>query len=121
MPAPKVCPSCGRRFHWRKKWARCWQTVVYCSAGCRKNKPGPLDQELEEAILRLLDKRKAGASICPSEAARAVRPDDWRPLMEPTRAAARRLVHRGRLEISQKGQRVDPDRARGAIRLRHPR
>ena len=39
-------------------------------------------------------------------------------LMERTRRAARRLVAEGRLEITQRGQVVDPTQARGAIRLR---
>ena len=31
----KVCPVCGRAFTWRKKWARDWEQVVYCSDKCR--------------------------------------------------------------------------------------
>ena len=31
----KTCPVCGRPFTWRKKWARDWEQVVYCSDGCR--------------------------------------------------------------------------------------
>ncbi|MFM7138459.1 MAG: DUF2256 domain-containing protein [Planctomycetota bacterium] len=38
-PKPtKVCPACGRPFEWRRKWARCWEAVVYCSARCRRGK-----------------------------------------------------------------------------------
>jgi hypothetical protein len=76
------------------------------------------DEALEEAILDLLDRRRRGATICPSEAARSVDPDDWRPLMEPARQAARRLVARGRVVITQGGQVVDPSTARGPIRIR---
>ncbi|MFM7838550.1 MAG: DUF2256 domain-containing protein [Chitinophagaceae bacterium] len=36
--AQKTCRSCGRVFTWRKKWARNWEDVVYCSAACRKKK-----------------------------------------------------------------------------------
>ncbi|MGA1618478.1 MAG: DUF2256 domain-containing protein [Pirellulales bacterium] len=36
-PLPtKVCASCGRPFSWRKKWARCWEQVRYCSDRCRR-------------------------------------------------------------------------------------
>ncbi len=36
----KTCPVCGRPFTWRKKWARDWEQVVYCSDGCRaRGKP----------------------------------------------------------------------------------
>ena len=54
---------------------------------------------LELAITELLASRATDATICPSEAARRVAPDDWRPLMEPARAAARRLVAAGRIDI----------------------
>jgi hypothetical protein len=81
----------------------------------------PVDRALEAAIERLLDARATSASICPSEAARAVDADGWRELMEPARRAARRLVAAGRLEITQDGRVVDPSTARGAIRLRRPR
>ncbi|RVT40332.1 DUF2256 domain-containing protein [Sphingobium algorifonticola] len=31
----KVCPVCARPFSWRKKWARDWDAVIYCSDKCR--------------------------------------------------------------------------------------
>ncbi len=31
----KNCPVCLRPFTWRKKWARDWGNVVYCSDRCR--------------------------------------------------------------------------------------
>lgn len=114
----KPCVACGRVITWRKKWERDWDGVKYCSASCRRAKVGSQDEDLEAAILRLLASRSAGGSICPSEAARAVDPEAWRTLMEPARAAARRLVAKGRLEITQGGRAVDPSTARGPIRLR---
>jgi hypothetical protein len=38
--------------------------------------------------------------------------------MEPARAAARRLVANGEIQITQRGNVVDPSTARGPIRLR---
>ena len=32
----KICPVCNRPFAWRKKWARDWDRVVYCSDRCRR-------------------------------------------------------------------------------------
>ncbi|MDX2257444.1 MAG: DUF2256 domain-containing protein [Hyphomicrobiaceae bacterium] len=32
----KVCAACGRPFSWRKKWARVWDEVRYCSDRCRR-------------------------------------------------------------------------------------
>ena len=115
----KVCVTCGRTFSWRKAWARDWDQVRYCSAGCRSDKPGRLDAALEESIRTLLAARARGNTICPSEAARAVAPADWRPLMERTRRAARRMVAEGEVEILQKGRVVaDPSTTRGPIRIR---
>lgn len=31
----KVCPVCNRPFAWRKKWAKVWEQVRYCSEACR--------------------------------------------------------------------------------------
>ncbi|WP_217641973.1 DUF2256 domain-containing protein [Atopomonas hussainii] len=31
----KTCACCGRPFSWRKKWARCWDEVRYCSTRCQ--------------------------------------------------------------------------------------
>jgi hypothetical protein len=84
----------------------------------------PVDRQLEEAILELLKRRSATATICPSEAARVVaggEGEDWRTLMEPARRAASRLVERGQVEITQKGRVVDPSTARGPIRIRRVR
>jgi len=32
----KTCPVCARPFLWRKKWARDWDHVIYCSERCRR-------------------------------------------------------------------------------------
>ena len=119
MPLPdKNCATCGRRIEWRKKWERCWDEVKYCSDACRRGKPAGEDRMLEEAIVALLSKRAAGATICPSEVARKLFPDDWRERMEDARRAARRLVAAGLIEITQGGRVVDPSTARGPVRLR---
>ncbi len=118
MTEGKPCRTCGRTITWRKKWARDWDDVQYCSDACRRSRPGPTDAALERSVLELLDARARGATVCPSEAARAVGGDDWRPLMEPARAAARRLVARGEVEITQGGRVVDGSTAKGPIRIR---
>jgi hypothetical protein len=117
-PATKHCASCGRAIEWRRKWARDWDEVRFCSDACRRRKVRPVDRELEAAIIELLGRRAAGATICPSEVAKAVGGDDWRDLMEPARAAARRLVVAGEVEITQRGRVVDPSTAKGPIRVR---
>lgn len=32
----KTCAACKRPFAWRRKWARDWEGVRYCSDRCRK-------------------------------------------------------------------------------------
>lgn len=32
----KLCAACGRSMVWRKKWARTWQDVKFCSDACRR-------------------------------------------------------------------------------------
>ena len=123
VPA-KTCGSCGRTIEWRKKWERSWDEVRWCSQACRRRKVTDVDHALEAAVVELLSARASGATICPSEAARAVSAergeadDAWRELMEPARAAARRLVAAGDVVITQKGQVVDPSTAKGPIRVR---
>jgi hypothetical protein len=122
--ADKVCGSCGRRIEWRASWARDWQNVRWCSDACRARGVKPVDRELEASIRSLLAGRSADATICPSEAARAVAGDAeeaWRALMEPARRAARRLVAAGEVEITQGGRVVDPSTAKGPIRVRRAR
>lgn len=81
---------------------------------------GDIESALADAIVDLLDRRAAGTTICPSEAARRVDPDDWRDLMPDVRRVAGRLVADGRIEMTQGGEVVDPATARGPVRLRHP-
>ena len=49
----KLCAACGRPFRWRKKWARDWESVRYCSDACRTGR--------REKRMRL--EGKAGAAI----------------------------------------------------------
>jgi len=47
----KTCLACGRRITWRKKWARDWASVRYCSHACRRRRVGSIDRALEELLL----------------------------------------------------------------------
>ena len=114
----KHCDVCGRRIEWRRKWARDWENVRYCSRACRGSRLTATDRRLERVTLELLRARGRGKSICPSEAARAAGGEDWKGLMEPARAAARRLAVRELVEIMQQGRVVDGSTARGPVRIR---
>lgn len=129
----KLCKTCRRPIQWQKKWELDWDIVKFCSEACSGYRSGEKDVALEVAILELLAERSADGdrsrTICPSEAAKLVSGDargkdkaarrDWEALMEPARAAARRLVAAGKIVITQHGAVVNPATAKGPIRLRY--
>ena len=78
-----------------------------------------MSEKLRSAILDLARERGPDKTICPSDAARAVGGEQWRDLMDDARDVARQLARAGDVEISQKGEVLDPDAAwRGPIRIR---
>ena len=78
----------------------------------------PSRAEARAAIEKLLAERAPGKTICPSDAARALGGDaGFRPLMGTVRDAARELVAAGRVEVTQGGEAVDIDQAKGPVRL----
>lgn len=80
---------------------------------------GPLDRRLEAAIRALAGHRGARSSTCPSDAARAVGGSQWRDAMDAAREISRRLARRGVVQITQRGEVLDPDAQwRGPIRIR---
>ncbi|WP_407939733.1 DUF3253 domain-containing protein [Motilibacter deserti] len=120
------CATCGGRCEHARAGAGAWARTT---AGGRRGRARvgavsthegarATDRELEDSIRTLLARRAMGATICPSEAARAVGGKAWRELMEPARAAARRLVAAGEVVITQGGEVVDPAAAKGPIRIR---
>ena len=117
VPEPKTCVSCGRRITWRKAWARDWDSVRYCSAGCRRRGITATDQALETALRALLA-TSGRTGVDPETAAAQVSSTADEDLREPSRRAARRLVASGEAELVQQGRVVDPSTARGPVRLR---
>lgn len=78
-----------------------------------------MNHDLRAAILSLARERGPDKTICPSDAARAVGGQQWRDLMDDARAEARALAKRGEVEISQRGEVLDPDAQwRGPVRIR---
>ena len=73
--------------------------------------------EIEATILALTTQRGPAKSICPSEVARALRPD-WQSLLTEVRRVACALAAAGRIDILRKGQVVGPVGVKGVIRLR---
>lgn len=73
--------------------------------------------DIADEILRQVEARGPGKSICPSEVAQALNPGQWRQLLTPVRQAAAALARDGRLSILRKGRPVPPEEMRGVIRL----
>jgi len=120
----RLCKTCRRPFLWSEGRAQDWDIAKYCSPQCSGHSADDRASELEAAILELLEERGPGKSICPSEAAKlvggTVRRHNWESLMEPARAAARRLAKAGKVVITQRGKPIDPASAKGPVRLRRP-
>jgi hypothetical protein len=76
-----------------------------------------IELTVENTICELLENRRAGGSICPSEAARQLWPREWREHMPQVRAVAFDMADRHALEVTQQGKIVGRD-VRGPIRLR---
>ena len=73
------------------------------------------------STIRALARHRAPKTTCPSDAARVVGGDNWRRLMAMTRDVAADLVAAGEVEITQKGEVVDPATAKGPIRIQSRR
>ena len=82
------------------------------------------DAAITATMLELIDARAEHATICPSDVARALRPDDesaWRALMAPIRQVAAGLAAAGRVRVTRKGEPVDATAPGGPIRIGRPR
>ena len=128
----KLCASCGRVFAYQKRWEKTWETVRYCSRGCRQDKFEKRDVALEDSILQLLAARAKEQSkgqskgqgkrqgkeqsVDPSQI--TVEAESYKNLKERIRRAARRLVAQGKIDILQKGRVVDASTAKGPIEVR---
>ena len=80
------------------------------------------DAVVEQQIFSLLARRKEGATICPSEVARALVPEGgpWRELMPSVRQVAAGLAQANRLVVTRGGVSVCATEPGGPIRLGLP-
>ena len=49
----KICAACARPFAWRRRWARDWEQVRFCSEACRTGRYA--------AATAFVEKRRKGA------------------------------------------------------------
>ena len=75
------------------------------------------DKDIRDCILSFAKKRGPDKSLCPSEVARDLQPEDWRPLMIDVRRVTASLVAEGSVVVTQFGKPVDPLDAKGHIRI----
>ena len=72
--------------------------------------PLPTFEDARGTTLALLAARASGATVCPSEVARALAPEDWRDVMPLVHEAVDRLITDGFVCVSWKGKAL-PTRA----------
>ena len=75
-------------------------------------------EAITDAMLRIAAERGPEKSMCPTDVARAVSAENWRPLLGAVRQVAVELARQGKIEILRKGKPISPDEIRGVIRLR---
>lgn len=80
------------------------------------------DADIEERIFALLSTRQPGATLCPSEVARALVPEGgaWRERMPQVRQVAQALAQQHLLRVTRGGVPVDATAPGGPIRLGRP-
>jgi len=88
-------------------------TRMKASAGAAMT---PSAADIRAEITAQVVQRGAGKTICPSEVARAFGPD-WRGLMPLVRDVAAQMADDGQVLVTQKGQVVRMDAAKGPVRL----
>jgi hypothetical protein len=69
-------------------------------------------------ILALVRQRGPEKTICPSEVARALGGQDWRPWMDEVRSRGVELALAGDIVITQQGNILPLDHIKGPIRFR---
>ena len=72
---------------------------------------------LAAATRALLRHRRPEATICPSDIARIVGGDRWRAVLDEARSTIAVLRRAGTVRVTQRGRDVDPDTARGPVRV----
>ncbi len=75
-------------------------------------------EAITTVMLQIAAERGPEKSLCPTDVARAVSAEDWRPLLGAVRKVAADLARQGKIEILRKGKPINPDEMRGVIRLR---
>jgi len=73
---------------------------------------------IADKILQMAAERGTEKTICPSDVARQMFPDDWRKHMDEIRKEAIALQKQGKVLITQKGIPIDTNNIKGPIRIK---
>ncbi|RZK80041.1 MAG: DUF3253 domain-containing protein [Pedobacter sp.] len=74
--------------------------------------------DISTTILTVARQRGIEKSTCPSEIARMLFPDDWRNHMDEIVDVAIDMHKQGKVQITQKGLRIDVMHIKGPIRIK---
>ncbi len=77
---------------------------------------GDFDERIA-AAMRALIRKRGESSICPSDVARTVGGESWRSTMADVRRVTSALAERDEIVVTQKGEKVSIDDARGPVRM----
>ncbi|QXV67160.1 DUF3253 domain-containing protein [Mucilaginibacter sp. 21P] len=77
-----------------------------------------MPSKISQTILKMASQRAPDKTVCPSEIARALFPDDWRKHMADIRNEAIKLQEAGEVQITQKGKAVDVEHLKGPVRIK---
>jgi hypothetical protein len=77
-----------------------------------------MSKSIADTIIAMAAHRGPEKTICPSDVAREMFPDDWRKHMDEIRKDAVLLQKDGKVLITQKGKPVDTDDIKGPIRIK---
>ncbi len=80
--------------------------------------PSSEKKRIALGILAILQKRGDPKSICPSEVARALYPENWRDAMPWVREVGVTLRNEGKIQITQKGEVIHGNTWKGPIRFK---
>ncbi|KGE14487.1 DUF3253 domain-containing protein [Sphingobacterium deserti] len=76
------------------------------------------EKNISQTILTTTAARGSEKSVCPSEIARMLYPEDWREHMKDVVDVAISLHHQGKVIITQKGVAIDVNHIKGPIRIK---
>lgn len=75
-------------------------------------------KELTNSILSAVEERASTGTVCPSEIARSLWPEEWRNHLEEIRQVASQLSAAELLQVTQRGRQVELSNCTGPVRLK---